>query len=43
MISQNDVHFYDMILNTSLLGEDRCAELIATAAKAKLSAIADVD
>jgi hypothetical protein len=30
-----DVHQYDMLLNTSLLGEDVCAELIATAARAR--------
>ena len=30
-----DVHQYDMLLNTSLLGEDVCAELIALAARAR--------
>jgi cytidylate kinase len=30
--SPADVYQYDMILNSSLLGEDACAELIATAA-----------
>ena len=35
-----DVHQYDMVLNTSLLGEERCADLIVHAAKAKLSAFA---
>jgi hypothetical protein len=30
-----DVHSYDMLLNTSLLGEDVCAELIALAARAR--------
>jgi cytidylate kinase len=32
-----DVHQYDLVLNTSLLGEDLCAELIAHAARAKLA------
>lgn len=36
----NDVHLYDMVLNTSLLGEERCAEVIAAAARAKGSALA---
>jgi cytidylate kinase len=31
----NDVHAYDVILNSSLLGEDVCAELIAQAARAR--------
>ena len=31
----NDVHQYDVILNSSLLGEDVCAELIAQAARAR--------
>lgn len=39
----NDVHVYDMILNTSLLGEERCADLIAAAAKAKMSAVVGMD
>ena len=39
----NDVHVYDMLLNTSLLGEERCAELVAAAAKAKMSAIVGMD
>jgi cytidylate kinase len=30
-----DVHQYDLILNSSLLGEDTCAELIAQAARAR--------
>jgi cytidylate kinase len=30
-----DVHHYDMLLNTSLLGEEVCAELIALAARAR--------
>jgi cytidylate kinase len=30
-----DVHQYDMMLNSSLLGEDVCAELIAQAARAR--------
>jgi cytidylate kinase len=32
-----DVHQYDLLLNTRLLGEDLCAELIAQAARAKLA------
>ena len=32
-----DVHPYDMLLNTSLLGEDVCAELILTAARARMA------
>ena len=39
----SDVHIYDMVLNTSLLGEDRCAELIVAAAKAKMSAVVGMD
>ena len=35
----NDVHLYDMLLNTSLLGEERCAEVIAAAARAKAAAL----
>lgn len=35
----SDVHQYDLILNSSLLGEERCAELIVHAAKAKMSAL----
>jgi cytidylate kinase len=31
----NDIHQYDVILNSSLLGEDVCAELIAQAARAR--------
>lgn len=37
----NDPHAFDMVLNTSLLGEERCADLIASAAKAKMSGSAD--
>lgn len=33
-----DVYQYDLLLNSSLLGEDLCAELIAQAARAKLEA-----
>ena len=29
---------YDLLLNSSLLGEDTCAELIVLAARAKLAA-----
>jgi cytidylate kinase len=39
----SDIHVYDMVLNTSLLGEERCAELIVAAAKAKMSAIVGMD
>ena len=39
----NDVHVYDMILNTSMFGEDRSADLVAAAAKAKMSAIVGMD
>lgn len=35
----NDVHLYDMVLNTSLLGEERCADVIAAAARAKMTAL----
>ncbi len=34
-----DVHDYDLTLNSSLLGEDLCAEMIAQAARAKLSTL----
>jgi cytidylate kinase len=34
----NDMHVYDMIVNTSMFGEDRSADLIAAAAKAKMAA-----
>lgn len=33
-----DVHQYDLILNSSFLGEERCADLIVQAAQAKLAA-----
>lgn len=33
-----DVYQYDLLLNSSLLGEDRCADLIVQAAKAKMAA-----
>jgi cytidylate kinase len=33
-----DVHQYDLVLNSSFLGEDTCVELIAQAARAKLVA-----
>jgi cytidylate kinase len=39
----NDVHVFDMILNTSMFGEERSADLIAAAAKAKMSAIVGMD
>jgi cytidylate kinase len=35
----SDVHQYDLVLNSSCLGEDACAELIVLAAKAKLAAL----
>jgi cytidylate kinase len=34
-----DIYQYDLLLNSSLLGEDACAELIAQAARAKLARI----
>lgn len=36
----NDVRQYDMVLNTSLLGEENCADLIAHAARAKAASMA---
>jgi cytidylate kinase len=39
----SDVQAYDMVLNTSLLGEEHCADLIVAAAKAKMSAIVGMD
>ncbi len=36
----SDVHQYDMVLNTSLLGEERCADLIVQAARAKAALVA---
>ena len=39
----NDVHVYDMILNTSMFGEERSADLVAAAAKAKISAVVGMD
>jgi cytidylate kinase len=36
----SDVHQYDVILNSSLLGEDVCAELIAQAARARTAQLA---
>lgn len=39
----NDVHVYDMLLNTSMFGEDRSADLVAAAAKAKMTAIVGMD
>ncbi len=35
----SDAHQYDLTLNSSLLGEERCAELIVHAAKAKLAGL----
>ena len=34
-----DIYQYDLLLNTSLLGEERCADLIVQAAQAKLEAM----
>jgi cytidylate kinase len=34
-----DIHQYDLLLNSSLLGEDVCAELIAQAARARAAAL----
>ena len=34
-----DVHQYDMVLNTSRLGEQQCADVIAHAARAKAAAL----
>jgi cytidylate kinase len=38
-----DVHQFDMVLNTSLLGEERCADLIVHGARAKAAALATED
>ena len=38
-----DVHSYDMVLNTSLLGEERSTDLIVAAAKAKMSAVVGME
>jgi cytidylate kinase len=35
----SDVHQYDLVLNTSFLGEEACADLIVQAAKAKMDAL----
>jgi cytidylate kinase len=37
----HDVYQYDLLLNSSLLGEDLCAELIARAARAKLAMLGE--
>lgn len=37
--SPSDPHQYDLVLNSSRLGEERCADLIVQAAHAKLSAM----
>jgi cytidylate kinase len=39
----SDVYQYDLLLNSSLLREDLCAELIAQAAQAKLAALMGTD
>ncbi len=36
----SDMHQYDMVLNTSFLGEERCADLIVQAARAKAASLA---
>jgi cytidylate kinase len=36
-----DVHQYDLVLNTRLLGEEACADLIIQAAKAKMNSLHD--
>jgi cytidylate kinase len=38
-----DIHQYDLILNSSLFGEDACAELIAQAARARSAQLAGAD
>lgn len=38
----NDVHQYDLVLNSSMLGEETCAEMIAQAARAKLEMMSDM-
>ena len=35
------MHRYDLVLNSTLLGEERCAELIARAAQLKRAALGD--
>ena len=35
----SDIYQYDLLLNTSLLGEELCAELIVKAARAKQAAL----
>jgi cytidylate kinase len=39
----SDVHQYDMVLNTGLLGEERCTEIIVQAARAKAATLADAN
>jgi hypothetical protein len=41
--SPADVHQYDMVLNSSLLGEEACAELVAQAARLRWSQFAGGD
>lgn len=38
-LKPSDVHAYDLVLNTSLLGEELCCDLIVQAAKAKLKTL----
>lgn len=40
--SPGDVHQYDLVLNSSLLGEDGCAELIARAAMLRWAQVAEI-
>ncbi len=37
--NSTDEHLYDMLLNTSLLGEERCADIIAAAARVKAASL----
>jgi cytidylate kinase len=39
----NDVHVYDLIINTSKFGEERSADLVVAAAKAKMAAVMGMD
>lgn len=40
-VEPSDVYQYDLLLNSSLLGEDQCVEIIVQAARAKLAALTD--
>jgi hypothetical protein len=39
----SDIYQYDLLLNSSLLGEELCADMIAQAARAKLAALAGTE